>query len=90
MTDTTSDLPSGWDAYVPLVTSLVRHLLTVLGGAGFTWALTVNASQVQMGVSAAMVLVGGVWSIWQKIQSQRALQKAAAAPAMMPAPKLPA
>jgi ABC-type nickel/cobalt efflux system permease component RcnA len=83
-------LPSAWQAYLPLVTSLVRSVLGVLGGAGFTWALTVNDSQLQMIVSALMVLAAAVWSFYQKLQAQRALREAAVAPASAPAPHLPA
>lgn len=88
--DLSSSLPQSWQDYVPFVTSVVRQLLTLAGGAGFTWALTVNASQVQMGVSAAMVATSVIWSQWQKLRAKQALRRAAAAPAMMPAPKLPA
>lgn len=72
------ELPSAWAAYLPLITSLVRHLLGILGGAGFTWALTVNADQLQMAVSAAMMAAAAIWSFYQKIQSMRAARKAAA------------
>lgn len=91
MADTSADaLPSAWAAYLPLATSLVRTLLAAAGGVGFTWAMTVNADQVQMGVSAAMIAAAALWSFWQKIQSLRALRAAAAQPAGVPAPKLPA
>jgi len=90
MSDDPTQLPSAWAAYLPLITTLVRTSLAVAGGVGFTWALTVNADQVQMGVSAAMILASAVWSFWQKVQAMRALRTAAASPAGTPAPKLPA
>ena len=83
-------LPSEWAAYLPLVTSLVRTILGVLGGAGFTWALTVNGDQLQMGVSAAMMTAAALWSFYQKIQAMRALRRAATAPQTTVTPKLPA
>lgn len=85
-----AQLPSEWSAYLPLVTSLARTILGVLGGAGFTWALAVNADQVQMGVSAAMVLASALWSFWQKVQAMRAIRTAAANPVGVTPPKLPA
>lgn len=84
------ELPSAWSAYLPLVTSLVRTLLAAAGGVGFTWALTVNADQIQMAVSAAMMAAAALWSFWQKIQSMRALRRAAMNPPSAPTPKLPA
>ena len=90
MSDNPGVMPDSWSVYVPLVTSLVRSLLGIAGGAGFTWALAVNASQVQMAVSAAMMAGAAIWSFWQKIQAQRALNKAAAAPAHTAPTTLPA
>lgn len=83
-------LPDTWAAYLPLVTSLVRTLLAAAGGVGVTWALAVNADQVQMAVSAAMIAAAALWSFWQKIQSMRALRQAAWNPPSAPTPKLPA
>lgn len=83
------ELPSGWAPYIPLVTAFARTVLTAAGGVGFTWALTVNADQIQMAVSAAAVVVGAGWSLWQKISAMRALAKAAASPPHV-APTLPA
>lgn len=83
-------IPSAWQAYLPLVTSLVRTLLAAAGGVGFTWAYSVTADQVQMAVSAAMMVAAGVWSFYQKVQATRALRKAAANPPGVTPPKLPA
>jgi len=86
----TAQLPQTWQAYLPLVTSAVRWLLAVGGGMGLTWAQTVSASEIQMYVSFAMVISSLAWSQWQKLQAQRALRQAAAAPMLVPPPKLPA
>lgn len=79
-----------WTPYVPILTALVRTVLAALGGVGLTWALAVNANQVQMGVSAAMVVGAAGWAAWQKIAAVRALRIAAMQPASAPVPKLPA
>lgn len=68
----TSQVPTAWASYVPILASLVRGLLNVLGGVGFTWALTVNASQIQMAVSAGLIVASLVWSAVQKLQAARA------------------
>jgi len=86
----TAKLPDTWQAYLPLATALARTLLATAGGVGFTWAQAVTADQVQMGVSAAMILAAGLWSLWQKIQAQRALRQASTNPISAPTPKLPA
>ena len=85
-----SEIPPAWQVYVPIATALARGLLNVAGGIGFTWALTVNASELQMGVSAAMIVFSLLWSAWQKVQSARAINVAASNPKNAPAPKLPA
>jgi len=85
-----SQIPPGLAAYLPIAAGAARTILAALGSAGFTWALAVNADQVQMAVSLAMVLAAALWSGWQKIKAMRALQTAAANPAGIPAPKLPA
>jgi hypothetical protein len=94
MPDTPSPLadqiPSAWSVYIPIVTGLVRNLLAAAGAAGFTWALAVNDSQVQMAVSLTMVVASALWSGWQKLQAARAIRVAAARPAGAAAPKLPA
>lgn len=85
-----NQLPDTWAVYLPLITSLVRTLLAAAGGVGFTWALTVNADQAQMIVSAVMIAASALWSFWQKIQSMRVLRQAAINPPSVPTPKLPA
>ncbi|HEX5321656.1 MAG TPA: hypothetical protein VFW46_21030 [Stellaceae bacterium] len=88
--DSVLPIPAGWQVYVPMLTSLIRDILNILGAGGFTWALTVNGSQVQMAVSVALVLVASVWGKIQKAQANRALEVAANNPKGAPAPKLPA
>ena len=94
MADTTNPIaaqvPTAWQVYIPMLTSLARDALNLAGSAGFTWALTVNASQVQMGVCAAMIVASVVWGKIQKYQAQKAINTAAASPKNAPAPKLPA
>lgn len=87
-----SDLSTStaWQAYLPLATALARHLLGAAGAAGFTWALSVTASQTEMAVSAAMMAAAGIWSFYQKVRATRALRAAAVAPAGAAPPKLPA
>lgn len=85
-----AQIPSAWAVYLPLIAALARTLLAAAGGVGFTWALTVNADQVQMAVSAAMAVAAAVWSLVQKVQATRALRIAAANPPGVTAPKLPA
>lgn len=84
-----AQIPSAWSAYVPILTGMVRGFLQLAGGLGFMHAQTVTASQVEMGVSAAMAVSGMVWGAWQKIATQRALHKAATNPAGMAAPAVP-
>ncbi len=85
----TTQLPTGWAEYLPLMTSLARDILSVAGAAGFTWAMTVNADHVQMAVSLAMIVASSLWGKWQKQAAQRALRQAAASPAYSAPPKLP-
>lgn len=81
--------PKEWAVYLPLVTDLLRKLLAIAGGLGFTWALTVSGSQIEMAVSAAFALGSIVWGFWQKIKAQRALRTAAANDPGMAPPQLP-
>lgn len=70
-------VPDSWSVYVPILAGFARAVLAALGGVGFTWALAVNADQVQMGVSAAMMLAAAGWSAWQKIAAIRKAHQAA-------------
>lgn len=86
----TSQIPTGWEAFLPILSGMARGILTIAGGAGFTYAQTVSASQIEMAVSAAMALTGLLWSGWQKIKAVRALRVAAQQPVGLTVPKLPA
>jgi len=83
-------VPDGWRLYLPILGSLARTILAVLGTYGCTWAVAVTADQVQMAIGAAMILASAGWSAWQKIAAQRALRTAAANPPGITPPKLPA
>lgn len=74
--------PSAWAEYSPIITGLIRTVLAALGAAGFTWAQSVTGSQVEMMVSAALVLIAGGWSVWQKIDAVRQARKLAEAAAV--------
>jgi hypothetical protein len=82
-------IPPAWEIYLPHIASLVRLTLSVLGSAGFTRALTVTASEIEMAVSIGMILVAGIWGLIQKSRADRALQQAAASPGGSVAPRLP-
>jgi hypothetical protein len=82
-------VPTAWQVYIPMLTSLARDGLNLAGTAGFTWALGVNGSQVEMAVSAVLIVTGVVWGKIQKWQAQKALNVAAASPAGTTAPALP-
>lgn len=84
-----SQIPTGWEAYLPILSGMARGALTIAGGAGFTYAQTVSASQIEMAVSAAMAAAGLLWSGWQKIKAVRALRVAAQQPAGLKPPALP-
>lgn len=53
-----------------ILTSLVRHGLTTAGGTLVAKG-TITASAMDEGVGAVMVLVGIVWSIFQKLSAKK-------------------
>jgi hypothetical protein len=57
--------------YLPIITGVLRGLLQIASGFGFTWALAVTGDQITMAVSAAAMLVTLLWSAWQKITAIR-------------------
>ena len=67
--------------YLPILAAVVRGLIQLAAGAGFTWALTVTADQITMAVSAAAMLATLLWSAWQKISAVRAARRAEVAAA---------
>lgn len=82
-------IPKEWFVYLPLLTDLIRKILAIAGGCGFTWGLTVTGSQVEMAAGAALALISVCWGFYQKIRAQHALRVAAANDAGMTPPKLP-
>ncbi len=83
-------VPSAWQTYLPVVTSLVRDGLKYAGAGGFVWANTVSGSQTEMIACALMAAAGTIWSQIQKARAKRALAIAAATPASATVPALPA
>jgi len=68
--------------YLPIVAGLVRGVLGIASGVGFTWASTVTGDQTTM-VATAAVAVGMLgWSAWQKVSSIRAARKSEVASAV--------
>ena len=65
-------IPSTPDpGYTQIVLGLVRGVLQILSGFGFTWALTVSGSQQTM-IATGLVMLGTLgWSAWQKIAAAR-------------------
>lgn len=76
--------------YVQIATALIRGLLQIASGFGFTWALTVSGSQITMAATAAVMLATLVWAAWQKVQAARAKHEAAVTSAKTGAPLAPA
>jgi hypothetical protein len=67
--------------YLPIVGAVVRGLVQIASGFGFTWALTVTGDQVTMAVSAGFMLATLLWSAWQKIVAIRNARRAEVAAA---------
>jgi hypothetical protein len=57
--------------YLPIIGGLVRGVIQISSGLGFTWALTVSGDQIQMAVTAGAMLITLGWSAWQKIVAIR-------------------
>lgn len=57
------------------VLGIIRHVLTSAGGALVTDGV-LNASQLDDGVGALVVLIGIAWSVWNKFQHRAALTAA--------------
>ena len=68
--------------YLPIVAGLVRGIVAIASGFGFTWALAVNGSQIQMAATAALGLGMLLWSVYQKIDAIRTARHAAVAAAV--------
>lgn len=85
-----SQVPTAWQLYIPMLTSLARDCLTAAGTFGWTWALGVTGSQVEMGVSVILICISVVWGKVQKYRAQQALNVAASRPAGAQPTSLPA
>lgn len=87
--DNPAEIPASWAPWLPIAGSAIRFLGVAMAAAGVTWARAVTGSEAeQIGYSMIAVLAG-VWSVWQKIQANRAIQEAAAQPPRMTPPALP-
>lgn len=62
------------------IMAVIRHALTFGGGILVTKGLA-STSDVEMYVGGIITVIGGAWSIWQKMQAKKKLDKAIAAPA---------
>lgn len=60
------------------ILGLLRHILT-FGGGYFVTKGVATESEVGILVGGIVTLIGGGWSIWQKIQQAKALEAAKAA-----------
>ena len=59
-------------SYVQIALALVRGVVQIASGFGFTWALTVSGSQETM-IATGLVMIGTLaWSTWQKIAEAKA------------------
>lgn len=91
MSDTLlSQVPTAWQLYVPMLTSLARDALNIIGTTGVTWGVAFTDDKLQMAVCAAMVAVSVVWGKVQKYRAQQALNVAASRPAGAQPTSLPA
>ncbi len=78
MTDNNNFLPAVPDpGYVAIALGLVRGLLQIAAGCGFTWAVAVTGDQMAMAASALVMLATLLWSAWQKIKATRRVRQAA-------------
>jgi len=68
---------------------VVRALFAFVGGLGFAWANAVSGSQIEMIASGVMLVAAIFWTAWQKVQSIRKLQQAAASKPSTTTPTLP-
>ncbi len=67
--------------YLPILAAIIRGLIQIASGFGFTWALTVSGDQITMLTTAAAMLVTLGWSAWQKIAAVKAARTAEVAAA---------
>lgn len=81
MTDDINQIPSAWNAYLPILAGFFRAVLAALGGIGITWASAVTGSQIEMAAGAALMIVAAGWSFWQKVAAMRAARRSQVASA---------
>lgn len=55
--------------YLPIIGAVIRGLVQIASGFGFTWALAVSGDQITMATTAAAMLATLLWSAWQKVQA---------------------
>lgn len=64
--------PSSPDpATVTLVAALLRHLLTLLSGAGFLGGLVINDGMLLTIASSLVGVAAIIWSLWEKFRQQK-------------------
>ncbi len=74
------ELPSGWEIFLPQVTSIIRLLMFGLAAVGVTTS-AIGDSQISMLSSVVLGIAATVWAIVKNLRAQRALRQAAASPA---------
>ena len=76
MTDQTTIVSN--PGYTAVAFALVRGVIQIASGFGFTWALTVSADQTTMIASGLAMLATIGWSAWEKIAAARKMAALAA------------
>jgi len=87
MSDTNWLTGAAQSPYLPIVAGLVRGVVGIASGFGFTWALTVSGDQITMAATAVVAVAMLLWSGWQKIAAIRASRSAEVAAAVASAEK---
>lgn len=67
--------------YLPIIGAVIRGLVQIASGFGFTWALAVTGDQITMATTAAAMLATLLWSAWQKVAAIRDSRRAEVAAA---------
>lgn len=68
--------------FLPIVAAMIRGLVGIASGAGFTWAATVSGDQATMIATAVVAGAMLAWSGWQKIAAVRASRRSQVAAAV--------
>ncbi len=61
--------------YLPIIAGLVRGVVGIASGLGFSWALAVTGDQITMAATAVLAIGMLIWSGWQKITAIRASRR---------------